>query len=613
MPELLQVAGVGLALLGAPTIGAILLVGSAVLERSQAGRLRRPRNEQTIRASVEPIKWRIGTSRHPGMLSQIAWRGPLLQFTLVLGEAPIAGVSRIWINGRPRDVNITDSGTVTLTSIEALGEGPGRSNGSRPAMVMDFFLSGTGFDPSTQIPEVWRTTAEGLRWTSDMTMEGLAFVVLYIDSGDNRDWFRAPPEMSFLTTGYKWAPPGATATVITNAAEVRRWWEMEREQEPIDRIEATSYTAAIATCTAADYEIHGTVESTDDPDSLRSAFDFAWDGHVVDFNGALHFLPGVARPRILTIPAADIVELPMIQPTRELSDRANRATMQLQQSRLADWQPQSLPAADDTAAQTRDGGVLVRNYSNVEYVTDPAVGSNLNRRQLIDTQGIRVSLTVPYGVEAAPFRYLSLAPGSILEVDLPGLSGKRFRLVGTGPAEADTLRLQLSEELSTRYTAVGPQVPAVVLPESETPAADDTAAPAGLTLTFTSLLTQGNVVTRVTGGGGTVGEGGGTVPAPTVSTGSITVESERELVASWPELTAEDPAINFHIRVWEGSGMDRILLRSATLDRDELTYRTPYVPAERYEVSLRRVLPPSRRATAVTLSATAPADRTNIP
>ena len=455
-PAILAIAaGVGASLLGASVVGAVL-VGLSVFhqlrQQRRAGGGERQRAIQTVRAAVEPAQWRIGITRSFGMMSQVAWADRRLQFTLVIGEAPIAGVSRIWVQGRGINVTARHGTTIVLTADQALGEG-----GSDVVMNIVFYLSGVNTAPSgsdRRITAPW-ATAEGFRWTADMQMQGLAYAVVYVTQDSDNSRWRAIPEIEFRTTGYMWAPPGGTAKVLTNAAEVRRWWEIEREDEPADRIDAITYASAVATCTAAAYEIHGTVAADDDPESTRSAFDLAWDGTVVDWNGLLQFLPGVARTKMLDVPSDDILELPTIRPARELHERLNQVDMRLSQSRSSDWQEHSMPPVIDTAAQERDGGVLVRDYGSVEYLTNPAVATRTGRRQLVESQGMDVELTVPYGTEAAPFRYLSLPPGSIVGVGLPGLTGKRFRLDATGPGGQDTLRLQLSEELATRYTLPG--------------------------------------------------------------------------------------------------------------------------------------------------------------
>ena len=615
-PILIAVAvGVGASLLGASLVGAILVGLSVYNQLRQQERLRdglAQRAAQTVRASVESAKWRIGTARHFGMLSQIAWSGRDLQFTLVIGEAPIAGVSRVWVNGRGIDVAAAHGSVINLTADQALGEG-----GGGRAVRLHFFLNGAAADTTAMRASPW-DSAEGLRWSADMQMRGLAFCVVYVTQDDDGSWWRSIPEVEFRTTGYMWAPPGETAAVITNAAQVRRWWEIERERETPDRIEATSYAAAVTTCTAAGYEIHGTIDAADAPESSRAALDFAWDGTVVEWNGVLRFLPGAARAQLLTIPASDILDLPVVRPARALHERTNRAEMRLLQSRTADWQTHSMPPVEDTVAQERDGGVLVRDYGEVEYVTDPAVATRTANRQMLESDGLRVELRVPYGTEAAPFRYLELAPGSIVGIDVAGLSGKRFRVDSTGPGAEDTLHFQLSEELANRYTKSGLTVAAPPSSTPEPPSATQTGAPTGLAISFSSIFTSGQVVTNVvvSGGGGTVPEGGGTVPgaSASVTRGTIGVETERELVAKWDDLPDGEPAVGWLIRVVENvNSPDSALLKREVLDVTETEFRIPYRPGARYRVTLARVLPPLRFGTAATANGVAPADRTMLP
>ena len=478
------VAGLTAYGLGA-SIGASLLIGFSVFQRRRAQeqqrRGTRQRARQTVRAEVEPANWRIGTTRYFGLLSQIAWTEKQLQMTLVLGEAPLVGVDRVWVNGTGIDIVAGHRSSVYLSSDQIF-----QDEGMDTALRLDFYLDGTVADISNMIDAPF-DSAEGLLWETGMRMEGLAFCVVYATQDDAGEWWRGVPQIAFRSTGYTWAPPGETAKVITNAAEVRRWWEMEREREPLSRVDAAAYTSAVAICAAASYEIHGTVSSTDDLDSLREAFDFAWDGTVVDFNGSLRFYPGTARTQILTIPADDLVELPVIHPVRDLHERVNSVDIRLQQSRAIAHAEFSLPTTHDTIAQTRDGGVLAIDLGSIEYVTDPVLAQYFAVRYMEEVRGLTAEVTVPYGTDAHPYLYLGLAPGTILGVDLPGLRDKRFRLDSTGPGEEDTLHFLLTEETDTRYTAVVPRGSTPSLPPNPVPPTGTGAGPTGLFATASTI------------------------------------------------------------------------------------------------------------------------------
>ena len=600
-------AGVVAFVLGASGYGAILFGLSVFFQARQAERARKLRDQlgsakraaQTIRASVEPAKWRIGTTRCFGMLCQVAWQNRKIQYTLVIGEAPIAGVSRIWIQGRGIDISGT---SVTLSADQALGDG-----GSGTAAKIDLYLDGSQRDGSTFATDPFNSSnnAEGLLWTSDMQMRGLAFAVIECTQDKDGSWWRGIPEVEFLTTGYQYE--GET---IRNAAEVRRWWEIEREGEDEDRIDPTSYASAVAVCTAAGYNIDGTIEADDPHEAIRDALDLAWDGTVVDWGGTLRFLPGTARAQSLIIPPADILELPTIQPSRDLHERINHVDMRLFQSSTADWQEHSMPPVIDMDAQARDGGVLVRDYGQVEYITDPAVATRTGGRQMIEVAGTRVSIRVPYGTESAPFRYLELMPGSIVAIDLPGLTGKRWRVDATGPAEDETLNISLSEEAATRYTASGLTVSAV--PRATLVDPTDIPVPTGLVITFRSQVRTGQVVEEVeyTPGEFTPGSGGSDdefTPGSGSSTmGTLTIESDRRIDIVWTE---DDEATSWTVRVTQAGS---VVLDTRVLP-DEATYvYAPYVPAAVYKVEVAQGRG-RRRSAFASATGTAPADRTVIP
>ena len=476
MPHV-ALAGIIPAIVGFLTspIAAAILVGVSIYQRRRQRRRsrgERPRAETTVRSAIEPAQWRLGTTRYFGTLSQIAWSGDKLQMTQLLGEAPLQAINRIWVDGVGLDVAAGHRSFLSLTSDTLFGDG-----GNDVAMEIDFRLSGGRADTTRMRAPPW-DTADGHLWTLDMETQGLAFVVIYLYQNSSGSWWRGVPSIEVQSTGYRWTPSGEAAVVPRNAAVARRWWVVEREGEPASRLDAVSYAAAVAVCTAADYEINGTVSSIDDPDSVRDAFDLAWDGAVVDFNGGLRFLPGTARTQLFTIPDDDLIDLPTIRPVRDLAERINQVELQLLQSRTADAAEHAMPPIIDTAAQTRDGGQLSTDWGVVEYITDPVVAVNVAARSLVESQGLQVEIRVPYGTDTDADRYLGLAPGSIVGLERPGLTGKRFRVDTTGPGEDETLILGLTEELADRYTRLGPTVPGVTIPEVTT--SPELGAPEGL-------------------------------------------------------------------------------------------------------------------------------------
>ena len=251
---------------------------------------------------------------------------------------------------------------------------------------------------------------------------------------------------------------------------------------------------------------------------------------------------------------------------------------------------------------------------------------------MFEGAGAAVDIVVPFGVDGDPFRYLALAPGTILGVDVPELSGRSFRLDATGPGENDTLVLGLSEILPQRYTAAGGvTLPPPIDPDDQLPDPPDTEeslmAPTGLAIAFHSIVTQGDVVTQVMFRPGD----GMTPPSGDVTITGLAVESNRELVVTWDALadadpdtdppTAADPAIGFHLLVIETlspdePGQSARTLVDQPLERDVLEYRRPYrtpPPDVRYNVTLWRRLTNDRRSESATAMAMSPADRTSLP
>ena len=462
MPEAIITAG--LVLLSGGSVGFALLVAGSVLVQShlQRRRLRRlqaglstNRANTTIRAAVEPAKWHFGRTRIFGMLSAIWWHKELrkLRMCIVLGEAPMQRVRRVWVGGVELSAQLTHGRTMTAS--------PKVTAQNTDFSTVDISFSMTAYLNGQSVAGMgisggddW-AGAEGTLWDDDtFQMQGLAFVIIELTQDKDNQWWRGIPEVEFLVDGYL-----VDGERITNAAEVRRWWETEREGEPASRIASTYYSAAVTLCTAEGYEVHGTFESTDDVEQTRAALDFAWDGRVVDWGGSLRFLPGAHRSSTLTIPQDDILELPIIQPAPDLHDRVNQVDMVLYQSEEQNWQRHVLPTYTDTLAQVRDGGVLAVDLGVIEYVSSAGHGAKLQRRRTKELAGKQVQVRVPYGVDGSPFRYLALAPGDTVKCAAPGLENIDYTVVSTEPGGEDTLVLGLQEIVSGRYDTMVPAIP----------------------------------------------------------------------------------------------------------------------------------------------------------
>ena len=565
-------AGVASYALGSSFTTALLVAGSVYLQNRLRPRVSTPdapRSTQTVRAAITSAKWRIGRTRVFGTLSQIAWRGSALQMCLILGEAPIHGVARVWVKGRAINVNVVDRGSVNLHADAVLGDSHSKVVGR-----LDFFLTGESVTGAGIGNAPWDKAA-GLRWdNANFHMRGLAFVMVYLWENKEKSRWRSIPEFEFLTTGYKWVPPGTVddmgdavaPTVITNAAEVRRWWEVEREGESVDRIDETMYAAAVQTCTDQSYTVNGTIEADDPLDGTRSALDLAWDGTVVDWNGLIRFLPGASRSVSLTIPADDLLDLPTIQPAPDLHSRVNRMVVRAAQSAQADWNPYSLPPLDYSFARNRDGGVLSRELGTVEYITDVGVLAKIAVRQMRDEAGLAAQIRVPYGTEDDPFLYLALAPGQTVRVDVPTLRGRKMQVVSTAPGDESSLILTLAEELFDRYTASGPMIPGVAATVPSGLPAEDIAAPGGLALAF--------VGTQVT--------------------------------VSWTADTSED-FVAWSLSITEKIGVAAaVTIVDVFLGTAESNYRLTVMPGAVYTVSLAQVLFDRSLSTPATTMGTAP-------
>lgn len=454
------------------TIGTVLLVaGSYLALRAFAPKppgfdFETRRAQSTIRAAVTAAKWRIGRCRFFGVLSWVGYKDKYLSFCILLGEAPMRRVRKVWVGGRELDCDTLDGDGKSQSWHASDAAGHQGDEDPDDALKITVYLSG---DAQAIDPQADDSYTEGMPWDRDsFKMQGLAFAIVRLRNAEaleNR-WWQGIPEIEWLADGLRATPPGRAAPItIQNAADVRWWWETQREGEPADRIDPTSYAAAREICARYGYQIHGTVEADDDPSSNRAAFDLAWDGGVVDWAGLLRFWPGTTRAPVATIPEAHVIELPTIVPAPELSQRYNVVTAAPEILAEADYSRYSLPPLRDTARVTRDGGELVLDLGGMEYVTQSAQIHRLRSSLLHDLSGARITIRVPYGVEGAPWRYLGLAPGEVVRLDMPaaGLdSGRRWRIVASVPGDEHTISLTLQEEVVGRYPTTLTDPPEII-------------------------------------------------------------------------------------------------------------------------------------------------------
>lgn len=413
------------------------------------------RANSTIRAAITSAKWRIGIARHYGVLTWLGYKDKYMSFCLVLGEAPITRLHKVWVGGRELDTSQLTGHGATQKWRASDAAGADGSENPDDALTITLYTNGAAQSINPQEADSYNA---GLAWDRDtFQMQGLAFVIVRLRNADDiaQRWWQGIPEIEFLTEGLRYQPSGqAAAATIWNAAHVRYWWEREREGESADRIDQVSYLAAVSICEDKGYRIEGTIEADDDYPSIRSAFNLAWDGAVVEWAGKLRFWPGSERAPVTTVGEADVLELPTIRPAPELSQRYNTITASVQVLAEAQFSPYSFPPWKRSAIVTRDGGELTLDLGNLEYIQRKQHVQRLMQSVLLDQAGAQITVRVPYGTTDSPYRYLALAPGEVVRLNLPiaGIqASRRWRIIESVPSEGLTLSLTLLEEVAGRY------------------------------------------------------------------------------------------------------------------------------------------------------------------
>ena len=395
--------------------------------------------KSTVRTSIMNRRWILGRARVGGMLAfadEADSNENDLWMVMVLGEAPMDSIEGVWIDGKKVDFSRSAAGVITPTSSD---------EHYRKVTIWEVFdgsgsVSGAG-------PTALRAACKA--WTSSHEGNGRAYVIIRLrqpdytneDSDDERYW-TSVPQLEFQVKGLKFTYPGqATAAWTENAAAIRYWWLRNRRLVPAAAIDTTSVTAAITVCGTsvavsrptneyADwpaneirYACNGVVDSVSDMEQVEAELDWCWQGHAVEMDGVFHFRPGVDRTvETNKIGPADIIEVTGFKPAPSLQERANTATMSLDQSSRHDYDQYAVPEFTDSAALARDVGRYHVDLGSRMFVKSPSAAN-----RLLATYFRRARASIRLTLRLSPssdFKWLLLMPMDRVKVTEPtiGLS-----------------------------------------------------------------------------------------------------------------------------------------------------------------------------------------------
>ena len=328
--------------------------------------------------------------------------------------------------------------------------------------------------------------------------------------------WQSVPSFEYLCKGIRirW-PQDNAGTLQTdpawtdNAAAILYWFLTDRCGVTPDVIDNASFRAAYTRCASSvvigDTSINrgtcdGVIDSTDSTDPWPTIKEilFCFNGELVEVDGKIRIMAGVARAVTRFLTDADIISTDEILIAPPYRDRINAAVMGLVQSSENDYTTYELPEFIDTDAMERDGSKLSVDLGTRAFVRDPRRAQQL---VAVELKKARARATYTYTLApGATFDKLTWAPGDIVGVtdSETGLSNMRMKILQT------TLNADFSVTVVLQESPVGIyDDTTVVLPPLDTsppppPARDDRpAAPSGFTAVGSIDVEGGRIVSRI--------------------------------------------------------------------------------------------------------------------
>ena len=313
-------------------------------------------------------------------------------------------------------------------------------------------------------------------WTKDHQLKGISYVVIHLRNyvgrkshdPSKRFWQRFP-DLQFAMKGMKLTWPGQNVPTWTeNAAAIRFWFRSQRRGIPDAAFDIDSVRAAFTLCdesvtvalpegfegyeaTSKRYTINGIFTSEEQVIALEDAFDFAWQGAVVDDGGVSFFRPGAERMIYGTIEEDDVIRTGPMRIAPPLQRRVNTVTATLPQSKAHDYSKLSMTIIDEQA-KDRDGGrPFNETIRGVAFVNNPVA---LGRLTTIFLKKVRSSLRQSLVIRPGEDMFWAiLRPTDRVKVILPRLGhDERIMVVDSMTLNTDfSISVELVEYLAGTY------------------------------------------------------------------------------------------------------------------------------------------------------------------
>ena len=372
-------------------IGALGAVYNLTQKKRVGGGSSRERTEQV--SSGTPARWVVGRVRTAGQILYLAEEpddAKRLHMVIVLSEEAINGCEKVWIDGIEVPINgLTDpennpaGDTPRGSPIRPV---PGNRYDGHFEAELSFNAQGSN---ETSMGEIFGD------WEASDKLEGLSYAHVVLTQNDDRNdpFYRNIPKIEFLLQGIKIRTPTSQHSEsdpqwTQDWSDVRYWWMRQRRGITQAAINYDSWTSSrlvtssrITRTLPAGYEsynttidrytINGIFASGDDVTDVEDLMDFAAQGHVVDYGGQWHFLPGATRVASFNIRDADVKRLGRTTIAPPIQSRFNVFTARIAQARTSDWKEEEIPAYWDRAAIRRDRQGRTADFGLLPYTIDP--------------------------------------------------------------------------------------------------------------------------------------------------------------------------------------------------------------------------------------------------
>ena len=469
-------------------------------DRAAAFAPRGPRpGKHTIRAAVSPALEIYGEARTGGMLCYLAESGKTLSAVYALSRGECEGITGLWIDGQEQQL---ETATVSLSDSDGSFQGDCLvpSTGKYEGQIRIFPELGADGATTGAGPRLLRSFSGG-EWTASHAGGGLSYCIVQLTQTEknNEGVFSGFPDLQFLVRGRKiihpaspnfdnWGKanpnfdpdqdesdanprllPQPVAAWTDNAAACIYDYLVHRRGIPFDEIDDQSFKDAFPICeaqvensrpddryrdwdpTSKRYSINGVVPADADPEAMMAEFGFAIRGWVFEHNTRFRIAVGQNRNPTTVIWDGDILEGSM-ETAPAVSDRANVAIMEIDQSKYHEFQPYAAPPIVDEAQLARDGERLERNFGSRILVNDPAQLDRLSAGALRRSRSSgRLTLTLSPG---RLLKWLALSPTEPCAVTFYqlGLSGWLGEVVSIQPNDDLSVTIVLDEILPDEYS-----------------------------------------------------------------------------------------------------------------------------------------------------------------